>query len=171
MKPGYYATIEEVCKAVQDEVGEYASLEYIRGEFKVEVRFHRACAIHLPRALADMLGLSEPVKAFAMNTSWTGRTTWDTKRGLSPMYVYCSLVEHQRIGDTSAPLLRVLPVRGEYGSMTARSFENIHYLPARGGLFQDVEVDLRNSLGEAIPFEGGRVVVVLHLRKAGMGGP
>ena len=91
---------------------------------------------------------------------------WDPQRGLDSMYVYCNLAEHQLVGDSYSPLLRIVPIRGKHGHVMSHAFTNVHYVRAKARLFQEVEVNLRDALGKLIPFIGGRVVVVLHLRKA-----
>lgn len=69
------------------------------------------------------------------------------------------------VGDTQAPLLRVVPVQGRDGQQVARVFDPVQYLPIALRSFQTVEIDIRDDTGKPIAFESGRVVVTLHCRK------
>lgn len=89
----------------------------------------------------------------------------DVSKGLTSMYVYCPLVEHQMVGDTHAPLLRIVPTEGRDGQNVSKVFDPIQYVPLNQRNFQTVEIDIRSDTGKPIPFEFGRVVVTLHCRK------
>lgn len=162
---GFYSTPRALCQAVAARCKKYLSFRWLSNELRVFVYFNKAGSLTLSTTLADMLGIPHTFSGIRGN-GLKGEVVWDTKRGLHTLYVYCSIVEHQLVGDASAPLLRVLPILGEHGQTLTHSFKNIHYLPAKGGQFQSIEVDIRDSMGELIPFDDGRVVVMLHLRKA-----
>ena len=63
------------------------------------------------------------------------------------------------------PLLRIVPVEGRDAEIVTRVVDPMQYcsLVLRG--FQTVEINIRDDTGVKIPFERGRVVVVLHCRK------
>ena len=82
------------------------------------------------------------------------------------LYVYSDIVEHQIVGDTRAPLLRVVPIKEKQGKDVTANFEVPHYLPVSKKLFDVMEIDIRDATGQRIPFQRGRVVVKLHLRKS-----
>lgn len=84
------------------------------------------------------------------------------------MYVYCDLVEPQIIGDTIAPLLRIVSTKAEktkYGLDISHVFTRPFYLPVLKREFETVEIDLRSHTGHPIPFLYGTSVVVLHFRR------
>ncbi len=89
----------------------------------------------------------------------------DLSRGLTSLYVYCPLVEHRTVGDTQAPLLRLVPIEGRDAQNVSRVFDPVHYVPLVQCNFQTVEIDIRDDTGQPVPFENGRVVVTLHFRK------
>lgn len=91
----------------------------------------------------------------------------DLFAGLHTLWVYSDIVTHRIVAEELVPLLRILAV--EYHTSEDdykyHAFENIHYLPVRQGLFQSIEIDIRDSQGQAVPFEQGQVIATLHFRK------
>ena len=83
----------------------------------------------------------------------------------SNMYMYSNLAQHRPVGDTEAPLLCIIPVTGDYGNFNAHICEDVHFVPAVGGETGMVEIDIRDEMGQPIPFEPGKLVVVLQLHK------
>jgi hypothetical protein len=82
------------------------------------------------------------------------------------MFVYCDVVESVPVGDTSAPLLRVVDIDSPFRSIVHKSFDRPRYIALRKMNFQSLEIDIRDSIGRAIPFESGTVIVTLHFRRA-----
>ena len=79
------------------------------------------------------------------------------------IHVYCDIVQPQIVGDKMAPLVAVVP----YQKTTSETFyavENIHYIPVQTKAFQNIQVHLRSSTEESIPFEHGRAAITLHLK-------
>jgi uncharacterized protein (UPF0248 family) len=89
----------------------------------------------------------------------------DVKKGLNYLYMYCPLVESRMVGNAQIPLLRIVPVEGRNGEMVTRVFDPIQFCPLLQKRFQTVEIDLRDDTGSIVPFERGRVVVILQNRK------
>jgi len=82
------------------------------------------------------------------------------------MYVYCDLLEHVVVGDTKAPLLRVV-------DLTRRMNRNIHhvmnpilYVPLQIKNFDTVEIKIVTNTGHVVPFVDGNSFVVLEFRRA-----
>ncbi|KAG8239543.1 hypothetical protein J437_LFUL019262 [Ladona fulva] len=72
--------------------------------------------------------------------------------------IYCDIVEQQFIGDTCAPLLRMVNMETRkyvYGSQKLISFDSPHYVPLMRREFDNIEIDLRDDAGNRIPFEFG----------------
>ena len=89
----------------------------------------------------------------------------------SHMYVYTDIVEPQPVGDTLAPLLRIINV-GKHGKMPGAqisyTFIHPHYIPLMKREFNRIEVDIRDDLGENVPFASGQLNVKLHFRKVSL---
>lgn len=86
----------------------------------------------------------------------------------SYMYVYCDLVEPQLVGDTVAPLLKIVNIDAKnytYGAHNIVHFTDPHYVPLMKSSFESVEIDLRDSAGHHLPFHFGTTCMKLHLRR------
>jgi len=84
------------------------------------------------------------------------------------MYVYCDLVEPQTVGDTVAPLLKILNIDNTNFLFGAQKIVHIidpHYVPVMKTNFESVEIDLRDSIGKRLPFMYGFSCIKLHLRR------
>ena len=90
----------------------------------------------------------------------------DINGGIHSLYVYCDLLEYVTVGDTSSPLLRVVDARGRNGNMQHRIYEPPRYIPLQKKTFDCVEIEIRDDLGHPIPFESGKLTVILHFRRA-----
>ena len=84
---------------------------------------------------------------------------------MTAIYVYCDVVQSQVVGDTSAQLLRSIPVEGKSGDVITKTFTNIQYLPIQTKSFEDIEILLRNDTGDPVPFERGKVITTLHFKQ------
>lgn len=89
----------------------------------------------------------------------------DVHRGFTSLYVYSPIVTSQFVGVTLAPLLRVVSITGKFGETVNVRYDNIYYLPLAQSRFDQLEVYIRDDAGNYIPFNTGRVTVVLHFRK------
>ena len=89
----------------------------------------------------------------------------DLNDGLRFMYVYCDIVSHTLVGDTKAPLLRVFPLRGNYGDVIQETFNDIHYVPVQKRHFDSIELSINTETGQIMPFQFGKSIVTLHFRR------
>ena len=128
------------------------------------------CELRMPNIIIDMLGFSRgdfPVDN-CQRDSWTIEThrmsMIDVDR--HAMFVYCNLVESTPVGDISAPLLRVVDMEAPFQSIVHRNFDRPRYIALRATNFDSLEIDIRDNIGRAIPFESGTVIVTLHFRRA-----
>lgn len=84
---------------------------------------------------------------------------------LRQLYVYTDIIDHQMVGDTTAPLLRNVPVQGKFSSMVNIDFTKLEYKSVSTSLVNTIEIDIRDDTGKRIPFNTGRVIVKLHFRR------
>ena len=80
------------------------------------------------------------------------------------MYDYCDAASYTYVGDTKAPLLRVLNMNGNDGETMRLSFPDIHYVPVQKRQFDTIEISINTARGRLVPFESGRSVVKLHFK-------
>ena len=81
------------------------------------------------------------------------------------MYINSDLIETQFVGDTRANVLRIIAPQQEKGQVETFNFTPIFYFPLRVSKFNTVEINITGDTGRLVPFDGGVVVIVLHLRR------
>ncbi|GFX55787.1 uncharacterized transposon-derived protein F54H12.3 [Trichonephila clavipes] len=79
-------------------------------------------------------------------------------------YVYSDLISPQIVGDTQAPLLRIVRTKGKDGATISQCYDRPQYLPLVRHSFQTIQSELRLNSGGFVPFERGKVIIVLHFR-------
>ena len=75
------------------------------------------------------------------------------------------MLECVPVGDTVAPLLRIVQVNGVQGEMTHLQYDQPRYAPLQKKKFDTIEIDIRDDAGEKISFDSGKLIVTLHFRK------
>ena len=81
------------------------------------------------------------------------------------IYINSDLIQTQFVGDTRANVLRIIAPQQEKGQVETFNFTPIFYFPLRVIKFNTIEINITGDTGRLVPFEGGVVVVVLHLRR------
>jgi hypothetical protein len=85
---------------------------------------------------------------------------------IANLYVYCDILEHVPVGDTMAPLLRCVNVKGKYADRICDTFTSPMYLPVQKKVFDSVEINIMTDTGEPVPFTDERSSVTLHFRRS-----
>ena len=81
------------------------------------------------------------------------------------VYVYCDLLEHVPVGDTKAPLLRIVNKSTELEGNVHHVFNPTLYVPLQKKCFDTVEIDMMIDTGVPVPFLSGKSFVVLEFRR------
>ena len=81
------------------------------------------------------------------------------------IYINSDLIQTQFVGSTRANVLRIIAPQQEKGQVETFNFAPIFYFPLRVIKFNTIEINITGDTGRLVPFEGGVVVVVLHLRR------
>ena len=147
------------------------SWEFYEPTFKVRVTTNdRATGFKLKasESLSMMLGIRNYNQK--RGTMPSGRQRLESVDPFVPLstrelFVYTNIIEHQPVGDTSAPLLRVVTAATHFGDINNYNFTKLHYLPVNTNLINTIEIDIRDEFGYRIPFRGGRSNVKLHFRQ------
>ena len=105
-----------------------------------------------------------------------GDTAWEERmespnvaqflQDFSALYCYSDIVDFQYVGDTRAQLLRIVPVTGRTGQVVYHHFDSPLYVKVVRSVFQTIEIEIRQDSGGLVEFSYGKVVLVLHFRKA-----
>lgn len=83
------------------------------------------------------------------------------------LYLYCDLVKPSFVGDSYSQLLRIIevPSNTQFRDQISISYTNIHYFQLQYKEFDMIEIDIKDDLGERIPFLFGRTIVCLHFKR------
>jgi hypothetical protein len=141
---------------------------YITSKNRVSMVLQPGANIILDELLQNVLGFSRNKISnyYAIPKTYVGDLAADLSGGLHGLYVYCDVLENVPVGDSLAPLLRIVDTDGKNGENLHRVFNPPRYLPLRKKTFDSIEIDIRDDTGRYISFEGGRLFVTLHFRRA-----
>jgi hypothetical protein len=90
----------------------------------------------------------------------------DMRAGINSIYIYAKdLVTPSIIGDTTAPILRIITVKGNIGDIVEEHFINPQYFRLIEKTISEIKIELRTSSGRLIPFNYGDCILTLHFRK------
>ena len=89
----------------------------------------------------------------------------DVRGGRHTLFIYSDLVDHSIVGDTIQPILGTAALQGKPGDIVVYEPQILDWTPLRSNKIQTIRIYIRDEVGEKIPFQGGRVIVTLHLRK------
>ncbi len=122
-------------------------------------------AIGFSQNISNMLGLSKKEGNYYSPGVYIENSP-DISEGFSALYIYSDVVRNRIVGDTMAPLLRVVPLeKNKKLSVNWVRFQHIQYLPVNKTQSDVIEVNIRRDNGDVVPFENGKVVLTLHFKK------
>lgn len=82
------------------------------------------------------------------------------------MYLYSDVVLPQNVNDTTAQVLRMLPVNSTpAGRLNHLRYSPPEYRPVSSSVIESVHIEFRDSVGRIFPFNGGASAVSLHFRR------
>ena len=183
---GYYTTVGQIVKEMNEMLVEQfrnpmsepresdaarPNFRYNKLKKKTSVTLERNMTVQFSDQLADILGFDSSQNPSTNDThseQITVRSSRvsDINGGLYAIFIYCDLMEYIPVGDTLAPLLRIVDVDGNQGEILHRRFDKPRYLPLQKKNFDTIELLIKDDIGKPIPFESGKVVVILHFRQA-----
>jgi len=186
--PGYYDSITEILREMNDAIVAsrwnplvsqteddplriFPQLKYNETSKRATFLMQKNQAFSFSKNLATILGVmpnQNPSKPNLYDDGclWEGEAVCDLSVGINYMMVYCDLLEHVPVGDTKAPLLRIVDASGSNGAIVHRTFDDARYIPLQKKHFDSIEIDIRDDLGKPIAFENGKLVVTLHFRQS-----
>jgi len=119
--------------------------------------------VKLSRKLQYMMGFE---KADLYNKINVAEHALDLKGAYDTLYVYCSIIENQIVGNTKVPLLRsVNNTSGNIGELVERMYNFPYYVPVLNKELSVIEISIKGDDNKPIPFEFGKTIVKLHFRK------
>lgn len=161
--PGYYETIPDILKAVtlapfRDKI----QFQYNASTKRVKIQTDNGAKIIFDKqGIGSLLGFEPQI----VEGKQTSPFIADPNAVFPLLYIYSDIVSPQIVGDVQAPLLRIVRVNGKDGETVSVHYDRPHYLPVSRQCFQSIEVETRLNSGEYVPFERGKLIIVLHFRR------
>jgi len=115
--------------------------------------------------LARLLGYSHNLR-YAQCHPRLSKFPPDLRGRIHSVYVYCDVFEHVPVGDTKAPLLRIVNTDDDKSiGNVHRVFNPLLYVPLQKKTFNTIDIDMSTDFGTTVPFLSGKSFVVLEFRR------
>ena len=90
----------------------------------------------------------------------------DIDGGLTSFNVYTDIIQHGLVGDTQAPLLKVVhvPSESKYREQVCQAYDNPEFKPLLNNEFSSIRIWICDDAGEIVPFKFGRTRLTLLFR-------
>ena len=129
----------------------------------VEVRLpYNGIEVEIDWPLAALLGFEDRV--ITGTDRIEAEYPFDVKNTLYSLFIYSDVIEPQVVGDTYAKLLQVTPAPQRTNTIISHTFNPVQYVPLATRQFETIEISIRNSAGDLVPFTTGLAIVKLHFR-------
>ena len=125
--------------------------------------------LYLTGKIAEILGFRKEIKLQRQldeEVRVTAEFPPDLRRSIYSIYVYCSICEPVLVGTRRVPLLRSVSFNtGKYGETISVLYSTPVYVSVNAKYINNIEVELRDDMGELIPFVEGKTSLLLHFRR------
>ncbi|GFR29383.1 uncharacterized protein TNCT_22001 [Trichonephila clavata] len=169
-------TVPEKVKKTENlqlEVGFYKNAEQLFSSFKhlafnllankkVKIHIPDTSAVTFQDGLKDLLGLKQSTLHGGTHIS---DYQLELDGGITEIYVYTDITESHFVGDTIAPLLRIIPVMSTKEDQIVINYQRPLYFSLRQNYIDCIEVELKSSSGDGIIFTSGKSLLVLSFRR------
>ena len=126
-------------------------------------------ALYLTGKIAEILGFRKEIRLqrqMDKEVRVTAQFPPDLRRSIYSIYVYCSICEPVLVGTKRVPLLRSVSFNtGKYGETISVLYSTPVYVSVNAKYINNIEVELRDDMGELIPFVEGKTSLLLHFRR------
>jgi hypothetical protein len=172
---GYYANIERILSYINRESALSSSFVLEYDEITCRVNFRKLIHDHdlmifMSSPLQRILGFRD----IPLHPPFDGRAKdpVDLHHNIPHQaFIYTDIVEPQLVGDSAAPLLRIVGIQegasggGGGGSTMIALFDTPHYIPVLKRHFDRLDIDMRTSTNRPLPFQSGPSTCKLHFRR------
>ena len=167
---GYYQTEQDLVGTLNDNIGRYfqdkdephVKFDFMKRAQRIQVKIKHDASVTLQGPVATILGFQPDQEIVESMVAPRG---FDPAAGMNAIYIYSNLIQPQLVGDVHVPLLRIVPVLRDSGSLMYHQYDKPHYHALSCKSFQVVEIDIRDDKGRPVSFERGHVVVTLHFKR------
>lgn len=187
---GEYKSVADILKVLKKGTQSKKPLEdgNISDDNFVELKFADGHGISVQdRSILDVLGFEGIIdknrggyfigsnkKVRETSQPIRGEYPADITAGTNIFFIYCNIIEHQKIAGIKAPVLRVIDTKRKLkdgdlfnsSSTTHKSFSELQFKKLVLTSIREVFIELVTPIGKHVPFVGtGRVVIALKFRK------
>ena len=124
----------------------------------------RHVQVEFSQDLTRLLGYS-PELRYTNRHSRVTKLAPDLRGRNHSVYVYCDILEPVPVGDTKAPLLRIVNTDVKSIGNIHRVFNPLLYVPLQKKTFNTIEIEIRTDFGTIVLFLSGKSFVVLEFRR------
>ena len=124
--------------------------------------------IKMSESLSSILGYERNDKKEFLFCETAHQATYPPllHRGINNLFVYSNIVNSVLVGNTKAPLLLVCAFKeSSQGIMVHQEFLNPTFVPVSRSSIHQIDILVRDEVGQAIPFLYGKTVLTLQFRK------
>ncbi|GFR21783.1 uncharacterized protein TNCT_308631, partial [Trichonephila clavata] len=129
---------------------------------KVKIHIPDTSAVTFQDGLKDLLELKQSTLHGGTHIS---DYQLELDGGITEIYVYTDIIESHFVGDTIAPLLRIIPVMSTKEDQIVINYQRPLYFLLRQNYIDCIEVELKSSSGDGIIFTSGKSLLVLSFRR------
>lgn len=130
----------------------------------VEIILHESFQLTFRGTISKVLNLS-PSSIFDINKPFRVDLLNEKVLVNEAFFVYTDIIEEQIVGDTKAPLLDTVALKGDIDEAITVDFLNPHYVNLIKSDIPSIHITIKDSAGENIHFKNlAKVIVKLHFR-------
>ncbi len=142
-------------------------------KFTIDKQHYLQVAIDDANVSLTLSDTLRDIFAFDKNTitgveTYRATGVFSLTRRIHYLYVYSSVTDYVRIGNTEAPLLAVIPfsVSSSCDILKEETFKNPMYIPVRHNSVSQVDIEIHDDAGALVPFVAEAVTSLrLHYRQ------
>ena len=149
-------SIDKFEKGILKPLNAYISITYdvLNQRLKVSAQNERQVRIVFPKQLAHILGLDSTMIGKPIgNEENMFKFNVNLHHNFRSVYVYSDIASFAFIGDTMAPLLRIVPF--SHNSKTGymyKEFRTLHYVSVSKSVVDQVHITIKTENGPVVPF-------------------
>lgn len=153
---GQYSTTAELFDAIR-------GLKFILlSDKRVKLLVPKQTTVVFGSGIQQLLGFNE---SSFMDGEHISNYPIELNAGITEIFVYSDIIEPHRIGETSASLLRIIPLGGEKDDQIVRVYNNPLYFSLKSNYIETINIELRASTGARMIFNSGKTFLILSFRQ------
>ncbi len=142
---------------------------YIEAIRRIHINLDVGCQLILSPELAYVLGFGHFPEGldFKDRHAMKAQAAYspDIYNGIYSLCVYCNVASSMIVGDTYAPLLKIIKRESSNDPVISVNIVRPTYIPLSSHSFSSIEINIRSSSGDLINFGQGDSICVLHFKK------